>query len=150
VIPPLPWKSFAAADGDSDYLVMASSLPLLRLTATLRFFRFVRAIRAQLSGSDGLVGYSLWAKPLQKRYWTLSVWRDEAALASFMNALPHVESWRSSVPTWAPRGSSAGTFGARRLRLPGTRRSAVSRPSRVHSSCEVRRDPLFARAPVHE
>jgi hypothetical protein len=90
-MPPLPWKSFVTPDPDSEYVVMASSLPLLRLIATLRFFRFVRAIRAQLAGSGGLVGYSLWAKPLKKRYWTLSVWRDEAALASFMNAMPHVE-----------------------------------------------------------
>jgi hypothetical protein len=112
-MPPLPWKSFAAPDRDSDYLVMASSLPLLRLTATLRFFRFVRAIRAQLSGSDGLVGYSLWAKPLQKRYWTLSVWRDDAALASFMNAVPHVEVMTTLGPDmgatrfvrWHVRGS---------------------------------------------
>jgi heme-degrading monooxygenase HmoA len=70
---------------------MASSLPLRSLRATVRFFRFVRAIRRQLSNSDGLIGYSLWAKPIAKRYWTLSVWRDETSLAAFMRASPHRE-----------------------------------------------------------
>jgi hypothetical protein len=62
---------------------MVSSLPL-RFTATFRFFRFVRAIRAQLARTEGLIGYSLWAKPIAKLYWTPSVWTDEAALTAFM------------------------------------------------------------------
>ena len=45
-----------------DYLVMASHLPLKRITATVRFFRGVSAIRRQLATADGLVGYTLRAK----------------------------------------------------------------------------------------
>jgi heme-degrading monooxygenase HmoA len=88
-MPVLPWKEFTKADDDAEYLVMASFLPLARFGATVRFFRFVRAVRRQLATAEGLVGYSLWAKPIAKRYWTLSVWRDEAALMTFMRTQPH-------------------------------------------------------------
>lgn len=88
-MPALPWKEFAKAHEDAEYLVMASFLPLRRFGATLRFFRFVQAIRRQLATAEGLIGYSLWAKPIAKRYWTLSVWRDEAALMTFMRTQPH-------------------------------------------------------------
>ena len=88
-MPALPWKEFVTADEDAEYLVMASFLPLRRFGATLRFFRFVQQIRRQLATAEGLIGYSLWAKPIAKRYWTLSVWRDEAALSTFMRTQPH-------------------------------------------------------------
>jgi heme-degrading monooxygenase HmoA len=114
-MPALPWKSSATPDPNAEYLAMASSLPLRRLRATFRFFRFVRAIRQQLARSEGLIGYSLWAKPIAKRYWTLSVWRDEAALTAFMHASPHLEIMtklrRDMNPTtfvrWTVRGSEA-------------------------------------------
>ncbi len=65
----------------NTYLVMASHLPLKRITSTVRFMRAVMAVRRQLSAADGLVGYTLRAKPLSRDYWTLSVWRDRAALS---------------------------------------------------------------------
>jgi heme-degrading monooxygenase HmoA len=90
-MPALPWKAKVTPDPDAEYLAMASSLPLGRFSATFRFFRFVRAIRVQLARTDGLIGYSLWAKPIARRYWTLSVWKDEAALMAFMRSSPHLE-----------------------------------------------------------
>ncbi len=64
----------------SGYLVMASHLPLKRISSTVRFFRGVTAVRRQLAAADGLVGYTLRAKPLARDYWTLSVWKDEGFL----------------------------------------------------------------------
>jgi heme-degrading monooxygenase HmoA len=43
----------------------------------------------QLEASDGAIGYSLLAKLPSKRFWTLSVWKDAAAIASFVRAQPH-------------------------------------------------------------
>jgi hypothetical protein len=77
---------------------MASALPLKRYLATPRFFRYVIAIRSQLARAEGLVGYSLRAEPLGHRYWTLSIWRDEAALTRFMESVPHVEIMRKLGP----------------------------------------------------
>ena len=68
----LPWTTRAEMEPGSDYLVMASHLPLKRITATIRFFRGVSAIRKQLATADGLVGYTLRAEPLARDYWTLS------------------------------------------------------------------------------
>lgn len=81
---------------------MASSLPLKRFGATLRFFRFVQAIRRQLVEAQGLIGYSLWAKPLAKRYWTLSAWQDEAALMRFMREQPHARIMARLHPDMGP------------------------------------------------
>ena len=84
------------------YLVMASHLPLDKLTSTVRFLRAVAAIRKQLAGAEGLIGYTLRAKPLARDYWTLSVWTDESALRDFMRAPPHVEVMRSLRPIMGP------------------------------------------------
>jgi quinol monooxygenase YgiN len=81
-----------------EYLVMASHLPLRNITSTLRFFRAVAAIRKQLSATEGLVGYTLRAKPVAREYWTLSVWNDRDALGQFMRTPPHVRLMGSLKP----------------------------------------------------
>jgi hypothetical protein len=86
----------------TGYLVMASHLPLRRITATVRFFRGVSAVRKQLATADGLIGYTLRAKPLARDYWTLSVWTDNTALREFMRAPPHVQLMTSLKPVMGP------------------------------------------------
>ena len=86
----------------SDYLVMASHLPLRRLSSTVRFFRGVSAVRKQLAAADGLVGYMLRAKPLARDYWTLSVWTDETALREFMRTAPNIRLMTSLKPFMGP------------------------------------------------
>jgi hypothetical protein len=81
-----------------EYVVMASHLPLRSLASTVRFFRAVAAIRKQLRSTDGLVGYTLRAKPLARDYWTLSVWNGSAALRQFMDTPPHREIMGSLKP----------------------------------------------------
>ena len=98
----LPWTTRAEMQPGSEYLVMASHLPLQRLTSTVRFFRAVSAIRKQLAGADGLVGYTLRARPLARDYWTLSVWQDETALRAFMRTPPHVGVMSSLRPLMGP------------------------------------------------
>jgi heme-degrading monooxygenase HmoA len=98
----LPWTSRAELEPGLDYLVMASHLPLKRITSTVSFFRAVSAVRKQLAGTDGLVGYSLRAKPLARDYWTLSVWRDETALHAFMRTPPHAGVMSSLRPLMGP------------------------------------------------
>jgi heme-degrading monooxygenase HmoA len=88
-VPALPWKSYATAAPDREYLVLASSLPLRHFRATPQFMRMVLQVRRQLDGAPGLVGYSLDAEPLARRYWTLSVWEGGDALHRFVAANPH-------------------------------------------------------------
>ena len=62
-MPDLPWTSRSHMEPSPEYLVMASHLPLRRLSSTVRFFRAVNAVRGQLAHTDGLIGYTLRAKP---------------------------------------------------------------------------------------
>lgn len=98
----LPWTTRAELQPGSEYLVMASHLPLKRITATVRFFRAVSAIRKQLAGTNGLVGYTLRAKLLLRHYWTLSVWQDETALRAFMGTAPHAGLMTALHPIMGP------------------------------------------------
>jgi quinol monooxygenase YgiN len=101
-VPDIPWTARSDMDTGHTYLVMASHLPLARIVSTLRFFRAVGAIRKQLRSAEGLVGYSLRAKPLARDYWTLSVWTDRAALERFMRTAPHVGIMGSLKPFMGP------------------------------------------------
>ena len=101
-MPDLPWTARAAMEPGTAYLVMASHLPLKRVTATVRFFRAVSAVRKQLATADGLIGYTLRAKPLARDYWTLSAWKDDTALRQFMRTPPHVQVMTSLRPFIRP------------------------------------------------
>jgi Domain of unknown function (DUF3291) len=101
-VPDLPWTTRAEMEPGTDYLVMASHLPLKRISSTVRFFRGVSAVRKQLAAADGLVGYTLRAKPLARDYWTLSVWKDEGSLREFMRTAPHVQIMTSLKPYMGP------------------------------------------------
>jgi hypothetical protein len=68
---------------------MASRLPLRRYRDIMPFLRATRAIRTQLATADGVVGYSLDAKPLRKTFWTLSAWESGEALDRFSRTDPH-------------------------------------------------------------
>ncbi len=55
-MPGLPWTTRAEMEPGSDYLVMASHLPLKQISATVRFFRGVSAVRRQRAAADSLAG----------------------------------------------------------------------------------------------
>ena len=84
-----PWKSMKSLDSDAEYVVLASSIPARRMSSTGRLFSGASAVRKQLETTEGVMGFSLLARPLRKQYATLSVWLDEPALAAFTHARPH-------------------------------------------------------------
>jgi heme-degrading monooxygenase HmoA len=90
-VPTSPWKQFAEMQPDREYLVLASYLPLTSFNRTPYMLRHARTVRGALANAPGLVGYSMKAKVPSKRYWTLSVWEDEAALHAFVGRSPHVD-----------------------------------------------------------
>jgi hypothetical protein len=91
-------------------------------------------VRRQLSTSPGLIGYSLRAQIVAKRFWTLSVWEDAAALQAFVSGPPHVAIMKALAPymgvtrfvRWNVKGSE----------LPLTWDDALRRdtPSPAHDS----------------
>ena len=75
-----PWKSFENLDPDREYLVPASSIPAKKMSSTWKMFLGSRAVRRQLAGTDGVIGFALLAQPFSKNHATLSVWAGEEAL----------------------------------------------------------------------
>ena len=88
------WRSLMEFDRHREYLALATYLPRKSWWAILSFIRQTRAIQGQLESSNGLVGYSLRAQLLGKKAWTLSVWKDEAALAEFVRKAPHADTMK--------------------------------------------------------
>jgi len=97
-----PWKTFGQLEADRSYLVLASSIPPRQLSSTWRLFRGASAIRAQLAKTDGVIGFSLLARPLRKQYATLSVWAHEDALSAFSHARPHDQLMADLAPEMGP------------------------------------------------
>lgn len=94
-MPDMPWKSFAEPDPEQEYLAVLTFLPVGRLRAMPSFMRYTQAVRRQLDGTEGVVGYTLRAQPLRRRFWTLSVWEDEEHLQRFIRESPHREAMAS-------------------------------------------------------
>jgi len=83
------WSAHTTLPAEQECVVMASRLPLRRYRHVPAFLRHTLAIRRQLRGTDGLVGFALDAELLRKTFWTVSAWTDRAALAAFNHADPH-------------------------------------------------------------
>ena len=98
-MPALPWTAISQPDPGRDYVVMASRLPLARYRDVPAFLRATMAIRTQLAGASGLIGYALDAHLAAKTFWTLSAWDSQSALDAFSQADPH----RSRVIAIRPR-----------------------------------------------
>jgi heme-degrading monooxygenase HmoA len=97
-----PWKTLRPLDSGTDYLVLASSIPPRTFRSTWKLFRGAFAVRRQLRHTDGVMGFSLLAEPFRKRYATLSVWRDQAALDAFARAHPHDQQVTALRPEMGP------------------------------------------------
>lgn len=101
-MPALPWVRRADPDPTARYVVLASRLPLRHYRDLPRFLRATLAIRRQLAGADGLIGYSLDAHLLGKTFYTLSAWTDAAALDRFAHGDPHADRVSDLRPRIAP------------------------------------------------
>ena len=108
-----PWKSITSLEPDREYLVLASSIPPRSRSSTRRLFRGASAVRKQLAATQGVVGFSMLARPWRKQYATLSLWTDERALGTFAGESPHGELMSQLAPEmgatkfvrWTIRGS---------------------------------------------
>jgi hypothetical protein len=94
----MPWKMCERPAPETNYLALISYLPLKHFRAVPKFFRYSYEVMNQLRNSPGLVGYSLDAQPFGRKFWTLSVWRDQKALMDFVRAIPHSRIMQSLAP----------------------------------------------------
>ncbi len=94
----IPWKSLAPVEPGREYVVLLSYLPLTRYSKMPLFFRWSMQINAQLRETPGAIGYSMRAKILARRFWTLSVWDNDKALMEFVRKVPHGEAMSKIAP----------------------------------------------------
>jgi quinol monooxygenase YgiN len=84
-----------------------------KLLASAAVFLYTEQVVKQLASAQGSLGYSVLARPLSKRFWTLSAWNDEAALSAFVQYAPHVHLMAALAPhmdktkfvQWTVKGS---------------------------------------------
>lgn len=81
-------------DGEKRYLHAATSLVLRGWLQFPLFFRLTRRVIREMKGMDGLVGHDLRAELGKRRFMTLTVWSDRAALGRLMASQSHRDAAR--------------------------------------------------------
>lgn len=77
------------------------------------FMGLTVSVVRRLERADGLVGWSLWAQPFARTFWTSSAWTDERALGEFETDAAQRRDGRAPPPmgptrftTWKAGGST--------------------------------------------
>jgi heme-degrading monooxygenase HmoA len=97
-MPASPWRAFGSPDPNGDFVALLSYLPLKTYWRVPSFFLYTARVTRQLASARGLLGDSVLARPFSKRFWTLSAWKDEAALRAFVQDPPHVRLMAALAP----------------------------------------------------
>lgn len=118
---PIPWKSFAAPRDDKEYVALLSFLPLKRYRKIPKFAGLTMETMSQLTKSHGLIGYSLGAELLRKRFWTLSAWEDQQALMDFVEQIPHSRIMQELAPHMGKTQFARWTVRASEIPIPWAR-----------------------------
>ncbi len=100
-----PWKTVQPIDAERDYVVVATELVPRSLRTTGPLFRGARAASAQIATAPGIVGFATSAKPFARRYETISLWENEAAVDAFSRSGVHHQLVRDLAPALASTNS---------------------------------------------
>lgn len=112
---PTPWKGFAAPREDVEYVALLSFLPLKRYRTIPKLTRMAMETMRQLAHARGLVGYSLMAELMLKRFWTLSAWEDQR---DFVEQIPHSRIMQELAPHMGKTGFAEWTVRASDIPIP--------------------------------
>jgi hypothetical protein len=94
-MPILTWHAeYSAVEPHATAVVMSSKFRVRRLLDVPRFFIDSLRIYRQMQRADGALQISLKAHPHRREFYTLSAWRDRAALDNSVRAEPHRTSMR--------------------------------------------------------
>jgi quinol monooxygenase YgiN len=112
-MPASPWRTFGSPDSNSDFVALLSYLPLKSYWRVPSFVFYTAQVMKQLASAQGLLGYSLLARPLSKRFWTPSAWKNEDTLRAFVQHPPHQNIMTALAPhmdktkfvRWTVKGS---------------------------------------------
>lgn len=118
-----PWTTVQPIDDRRDYVLVVTELVPRTVRSTGALFRGARAASAQIAAAPGIVGFATSAKPLAKRYETISLWEDEAAVDAFARSGDH----HRLVADLAPALASTATARSRRPGAAGRPRWSEAR-----------------------
>jgi heme-degrading monooxygenase HmoA len=112
-MPASPWRTVGSPDPNGDFVALLSYLPLKSYWRVPPFIFYTAQVMKQLASARGLLGYSLLARPVSKRFWTLSAWESENALGAFVQHPPHQRIMTALTPhmdetkfvRWTVKGS---------------------------------------------
>jgi len=97
-MPSVPWTRISSPVPGKTYLALISYLPLRNFRALPAFFLYSMQTQRQLKSTPGVIGYSLYAKPFSRKFWTLSVWEDPQSLDNFVRQIPHGQIMQKMIP----------------------------------------------------
>ncbi len=83
----------------------ATVLPLRRYRDIPAFLSLSTRVAKQVKRSDGAVRYALNTDLRRRRFWTVSAWRDRAAMRAFVQAEPHATAVKKFAG-WAADGAA--------------------------------------------
>ncbi len=87
----LPWTATAPIDPDANYLVIATRFAVLRRRDLPGVVAATTGLWSRFGDTDGLIGYSLSARPVRGTLATLSAWRDHDTMLAFVRGPAHGE-----------------------------------------------------------
>ena len=91
-------RTFGSSEPEREHVALLSYLPLKSYWRNPVFFFYTAQVVKQLASAEGVLGYSVLARPLSKQFWTLSAWKDDAALRTFVQYPHHVRIMTALAP----------------------------------------------------
>lgn len=92
-------SGFANREGATIWVAVTHAT--LRSEGRKKFMAHSRRVEQSLETQDGFIGYSLRMVPLGDEVWTLTAWRDEAALDAFVDDTVHRAAMDRAMPAMA-------------------------------------------------
>ncbi|WP_433248920.1 DUF3291 domain-containing protein [Streptosporangium sp. CA-135522] len=93
-MPTIPWITTGTPETDAPVVIMASRLEVRSLRQVPGFLLTSFVLWRQALKSPGAVGVSLKAELFKRTFWTLSAWKDQAAIHSYARTEPHKSAMR--------------------------------------------------------
>ena len=71
-MPASPWRTLGPPHPNDNVVALLSYLPLKSYWRVPPFFLYTVQVMKQLASAQGVLGYSLLARPLREQFWALS------------------------------------------------------------------------------
>ncbi len=95
----MPGQEVSSAEPGAELLCAATVLHLRKWWYLLPFLRMSGRVFKQLNQTPGLIRWRVKAELSTKMFYTFTVWKDKAAMATFTRTEPHATAMKR-IGTW--------------------------------------------------